>query len=448
MSPRRKDAPRIGSTTEITRREVLRRGATATAALGLFHIVPAHVLGGPGRVAPSDTITHGIIGCGGISRSGAHIRPNREGSTPTTLALCDVDAHRLANGLKHAGGNCSGYSDWRRMLDRTDIDVMHICTPPHWHALMSVAAARAGFDVWCEKPMSRTIDEGIQVVDEIERTGAVFRLNTWFRFEGGLYGLGADARRVKKLVQSGRLGGPLRVRVSPDTGFAWKMFWVGKPRLAPKPVPDHFDYDAWLGPAPFKPYTAHRTHGSFRGYWDYDGGGLADMGQHYLDPVQWILDKDHTSPSEISAIAPWPQHPDSCGPWGKVMLKYQDGTELILESREWGPKDPEGLPYIEGPKGKLFRGMRTEPADLMEGIDDLPDPPQVGPTNFDESVRTRQRFALNESNGHRSCSLVNLANIAIRTGRKLHYDPVGQTFPGDEEANRLIRQQMRAPWRI
>ena len=213
---------------DLSRREVLRRGAAATAALGLFHIVPAHVLGGPGRIAPSDTVTHGIIGCGGISRSGVHIRPNKEGATPTTLALCDVDARRLADGLKHAGGNCSGYSDWRQMLERTDIDVMHICTPPHWHALMSVAAARAGFDVWCEKPMSRTIDEGIQVVKEVQRTGAIFRLNTWFRFRGSLYGLGTDAKKMKKLVLSGRLGGPLRVRVSPDTGFAWKMFWIGK----------------------------------------------------------------------------------------------------------------------------------------------------------------------------------------------------------------------------
>ena len=172
------------------------------------------------------------------------------------------------------------------------------------------------------------------------------------------------------------------------------------------------------------------------------------MGQHYLDPVQWFLDKDHTSPTEISAVAPWPQHPDACGKWGKVTLKYDDGTELILESREWGTTDPPNLPYLEGPNGKVFRGMRTEPADLLEGLAELPNPPQEGLTDFDQSVKTRQRFALHESNAHRSCLLVNLANIAIRTGRKLRFDPVSQTFPGDEEANRMVRQPMRAPWRI
>lgn len=433
---------------DLTRREALKKGAAATAALGLFHIVPSHVLGGPGRTPPSETITRGIIGCGSISYSNTHLRSNIMTTTPSILGICDVDSKRLSDAARYVGEGVTTYTDWRDMLDRTDIDVMHICTPPHWHALMSVAAARAGFDIWCEKPMSRTIYEGVRMVEEIERTDIMFRINTWFRFRGGLYGLGADANLIKKLVLSGRLGGPLRVRVSPDTGFPWKMYWTGRTSLQGQPAPEHLDYDSWLGPAPWKPYTTHRTHASFRGYWDYDGGGLADMGQHYLDPVQWFLDKDHTSPTEISASAPWPQHPDACGPWGKVSLKYDDGNEIILESREWGPKDPPGLPYLEGPNGKVFRGMRTEPADLLEGLAELPDPPQAGVTDFDESVKTRQRFALHESNGHRSCTLMNLANIAVRTGRKLRFDPVSQTFPGDDQANRMVRQPMRAPWKI
>ena len=421
--------------------------ASAAAGVTLFHIVPRHVLGGVGYTPPSEVITHGILGCGGISRSGAHIRPKKEGQSATTLAVCDVDEKRLAEGLALAGDGCTPYSDWRRLLERTDIDVIHICTPPHWHALMAVAAAQAGFDIWCEKPMSRTIYEGQRVIEAVERSGSVFRLNTWFRFQSGLYGLGSDARRLRKLVLSGRLGWPLTVRVSPDTGFAWKMYWVGRTDQAPQPVPSGFDYDHWLGPAPKKPYTRHRPHGSFRGYWDYDGGGLADMGQHYLDPVQYILGKDDTSPSEIETMAPWPQHPDACGPWGKVTLRYADGCQIILESREWGPRDAQGLPYLEGPKGRVFKGIRSEPTEILEGIEELPDPePMI--TRFEESVRSREKFALNEVNGHRSCTLVNLANIAIRTGRKLRFDPVAQVFPGDGEANGLLRQPMRAPWRI
>ena len=171
------------------------------------------------------------------------------------------------------------------------------------------------------------------------------------------------------------------------------------------------------------------------------------MGQHYLDPVQYLLGKDDTSPVEIETYAPWPQHPDACGKWGKVTLRYDDGCEIILESREWGDTDPTGLPYIEGPKGKVYRGFRTDPPDLADAVRDLPDPPLLL-TDFDESVRTRRKFALNESNAHRSCTLVNLANAAIRTGRTLRFDPVSQRFIGDDVANRLVEQPMRAPWRV
>ena len=440
-------ASRKKKTDGISRRGFLRSTAAGTAGFALFNIVPRHVLGGPGHIAPSEMVTHGIIGCGSISGSGAHVRPNRPGRPPETLAVCDVDEKHLANRLKQAGKGCTPYSDWRRVLDRTDIDVIHICTPPHWHGPIAVAAAEAGFDIWCEKPMTRTIGEGQKVVDAVQRHGRMFRLNTWFRFSSNLYGFGRPAKPLKKLIENGLLGWPLRVRVSPDTGFAWKMYWMGKTDLIPQRVPSHLDYDMWLGPAPRKPYHRHRTHGSFRGYWDYDGGGLSDMGQHYLDPVQYLLGKDDTSPVEIETYAPWPQHPDACGKWGKVTLRYDDGCEIILESREWGDTDPTGLPYIEGPKGKVYRGFRTDPPGLADAVRDLPDPAPML-TDFLESVRTRQKFALNESNAHRSCTLVNLANAAIRTGRTLRFDPVTQRFIGDDAANRLVEQPMRAPWRV
>lgn len=425
-----------------TRRGFLGKSAAGAAAFGLFHIVPRHVLGGPDHVAPSEVITHGILGCGGISGSGAHVRPNKPGRPPETLAVCDVDERHLAQRFMQAGKGCTPYRDWRQVLERTDIDVIHICTPPHWHAPMSVAAAEAGFDIWCEKPMSRTIGEGQRVVEAVQRHGRMFRLNTWFRFQSNLYGFGRPALPLKKLVASGLLGWPLRVHVSRETGFDWKMFWIGRTDLIPQRVPSHFDYDMWLGPAPRKPYHPHRTHGSFRGYWDYDGGGLADMGQHYLDPVQYILGKDDTSPTEIEAVAPWPQHPDACGKWNKVTLRYEDGCEIVLDAG-----NPSGRPYIEGPKGKVFPGLRTEPGHLADAVHDLPDPqPMI--TRFEDSVRSRKKFALHESNGHRSCTLVNLANIAIRTGRKLRFDPVKQRFIGDDAANLLVEQPMRAPWRV
>ena len=430
-----------------TRRQLLKRSG---AAIGAFSIVPRFVLGGRGYTPPSETITNAVIGIGGMGRG--HVRMSLGGGQ-RLLAVCDVDERHMNAGLKTAAANragegCKGYRDFREVLERTDIDVAHVVTPPHWHALISIAAAEAGMDVWCEKPMTRTIAEGRHVIDAIQRNGRVFRLNTWFRFSGGLYGFGSTAKPIKKLVANGLLGWPLTARVSPHTGFGWKVrAWSGRTNVPPEPVPAGLDYDFWLGPAPYKPYFRHRTHGSFRGYWDYDGGGLADMGQHYLDPVQYLLDKDDTSPTEIEAHAPWPTHPDACGPWGRVEMKYADGCKIILESAEWGDQETRGKPYIEGPKGKLYRGFRTDPPELAEQVKLLPEqPPRV--TDFAESVRTRKRFALNEVNGNRSNLLVHLANVAIRTGRKLRFDPVTQRFIDDEGANRLADQPMRAPWRL
>ena len=171
------------------------------------------------------------------------------------------------------------------------------------------------------------------------------------------------------------------------------------------------------------------------------------MGQHYLDPVQYFLGKDDTSPVEIEAYAPWPVHPDACGVWGRVDMKYADGCHLILESGEWGKSETPGQPFIEGPKGKIYKGFRLDPPELADALAALPDPePMI--SDFNTSVITRQKFGLNESNGNRSNILVHLANCAIRTGRKLRFDPKTQRFIGDEEANRLADQPMRAPWHL
>jgi predicted dehydrogenase len=418
-------------------------GATAAAA---FSIVPRHVLGGANFVPPSETVTHGIIGVGGMGMG--HVGYVLADKQAKLLAVCDVDGKHLENAVKKGGEGTAGYTDFRDMLDRDDVDVVHIATPPHWHALISIAAAEAGCDVWCEKPLSRTIGEGRHVVAAVQRNGRMFRLNTWFRLYGGFYGLGTTVKPLKQLVSSGLLGWPLTVRVSRFTGFDWKVkMWSGRTDLEPQPVPANFDYDKWLGPAPYKPYHPHRTHGTFRGYWDYDGGGLADMGQHYLDPVQYILDKDDTSPVEIEAEAPWPVHPDAVGMWGRVEMKYEDGCRIILESGDWGKNETEGQPYIEGPKGKVYAGFKTDPPELADVVASLPQPqPQI--SDFNVSVKTRRKFGLNEVNGNRSNLLVHLANAAIRTGRKLRFDPVAQRFIGDEEANRLVDQPMRAPWHL
>ena len=218
------------------------------------------------------------------------------------------------------------------------------------------------------------------------------------------------------------------------------MEW--KTDLEPQWIPKELDYDFWLGPAPYKPYNAHRVHGTFRGYWDYDGGGLGDMGQHFLDPAQYLLEKDHTSPIEIEVDAPQ-QHYDAVSSWRKIYMKYDDGCEIILD----GEDIEKDQPFIEGPNGKLYPGLKSDIPNLKEIVDRLPEPePQL--IDFSEAVRSRKKFALNESNGHRSTTLINLGKLAVRLGRKLYFDPDKQEFVGDDAANRLINQPMRSPWHL
>jgi len=413
------------------RRRFLKRAAAATAG---FMIVPRHVLGGTQFTAPSDQLTKAIIGVGGMGRG--HI--NYEGTR--LLAVCDVDRAHLEGVLATVGKDVKGYADYREVLQRPDVDVVHIATPPHWHGLMSVDAARAGKDIWCEKPMTRTIGEGRRVVEEVNRHGRMFRLNTWFRFKDTFYGLGTDVKPLKKVIQSGVLGWPLTFTVSGVTGYDWKFYWSGRTDLKPMPVPPELNYDMWLGPAPYKPYNPERVHSKFRGYWDYDGGGLGDMGQHYLDPVQYLLGKDDTSPIRVDVDAPQ-QHYDAAGSWRRIEYTYADGCKIILD----GENRDTSAAYITGPKGKIFRGFESDVPNLQRIIAAMPDPePQIG--TFSDSVRTRRKFALNETNAFRSATLVNLGVIVLRLGRTVHFDPITMRCKDDEAANRLIDQPMRAPW--
>lgn len=414
-------------------------------AIGLFTIVPRKVLGN-GFIAPSDQLTKGIIGVGGIGRSDLHFTST---DACRLVALCDVDRNHLNSAVKAAKeqlhADVKAYDDFRELCNDPSVDIVHIATPPHWHGLMACEAAKAGKDIFCEKPMTRTIGEGRRVKEAVERYNRIFRLNTWFRFADTFYGLGTTVKPLKKLIQSGLLGWPLTFTVSGATGFAWKFFWVGKDHLTAEAVPPELNYDMWLGPAPYKPYNPHRVHQTFRGYWDYDGGGLTDMGQHYLDPVQYLLGKDNEFPVKIEVDAPQ-QHWDAVGIWRKITYTYADGCRIVLEGE--GFESPGKVPYIEGPGGKVYRGFECTIPDVMNKIAEMPDSePQR--TDFLDCVRTRRKFALNEDNGHHSCTLVNLGAMALRLGRKvMHFDPATQLVINDEAANQLINEPMRGPWKI
>lgn len=422
----------LKSIDQKSRRRFLR---TSAAIIAGFSIVPRHVLG-RGFIPPSDQLTKGIIGVGGMGMGHIPYAGTR------VVAICDVDKLHLQAAEKVIGGGVKTFHDHRDLIALPEVDIVHIATPPHWHGIMAAEAARAGKDIWCEKPMTRTIGEGQRVVEAVKQYGRMFRLNTWFRFSDNFYGMNTTVKPIKKLVESGLLGWPLTVTVSKTTGFDWKFYWVGKTQLETQPVPPELDYERWLGPAPFKPYHPHRVHGTFRGYWDYDGGGLGDMGQHYIDPIQYFLGKDHTNPVLVEVDAEQ-QHPDACGTFRKLTFTYEDGCRIILDGEA---KDPESA-YIEGPGGKLFAGFKSTIPNLKEKLAMMPDPvPQV--TDFLDSVKYRTPFALNESNGFRSCTIINMGKIALQLGRSLRFDPVAQLFINDDEANRMINPPMRSPWHM
>lgn len=415
-----------------------RRDFIKKAAIGIasFTILPRYVLGGTGFIAPSDRLTKAVIGVGSMGRG--HF--GYDGTQ--VVAICDVDTRHLAIAQTMLDKGVKSFSNYKDLLKLPEVDIVHIATPPHWHGIMAVDAANAGKDIWCEKPMTHTIGEGKRVMEAVEKHGSMFRLNTWFRFKDNFYGMGTTVKPIKKLVDSGLLGWPLKVTVGKHTGYDWKFYWVGKDNLAPQPIPAELDYDQWLGPAPYKPYNEHRVHQTFRGYWDYDGGGLSDMGQHYIDPIQYFLGKDDTSPISVEIDAPQ-QHTDAVGTWRRITYTYADGCQIILD----GEGKDTNVPYIEGPKGKLYPGFKSDIPDLDRKLAAFPEPaPQM--TDFITSVKTREKFALNEINGHRSCNIINMGLVALRLGRSLKFNPVKQEFIDDEAANRLINPVMRAPYSI
>ena len=407
----------------------------STLAVTAFTIVPRFVLG-RGYTPPSDQITKAVVGVGGMGRNHFAYNGTR------VVAVCDVDKNHLQQALNILKDKkIKAFSDYRELIQLPEVDIVHVATPPHWHGIIAADAARAGKDVFCEKPMTHTIGEGKRLVEAVQQNGRIFRLNTWFRFQDIFYGMGTTVKPIKKLVDSRLLGWPLKVTIGRRTGFDWKFYWVGKTNLEPMPVPPELDYNFWLGPAPYKPYNPARVHQTFRGYWDYDGGGLSDMGQHYIDPVQYFLGKDDESPVSVEIDAPQ-QHPDAVGTWRRITYTYADGCQIVLDG-----EGNDEVPYIEGPKGKLYPGFRSDIPDLEKKLAAFPDPePQE--TDFIKAVKERKKFALNEQNGYRSCTIVNMGLVALRLGRSLKFDPVKQEFIGDEGANRLIYPPLREPWTI
>jgi len=426
-----KIAKKVG---RISRREFLKGSAVAAgAALGWPSIVPSSVFGAG---APSNRITIGSIGLGGMgtgNMKGFNGKPDAQ-----VLAVCDVDASHREKARQIIGLDAkSSYNDFRELLARDDIDAVVVSTPDHWHVPISIAAVRAGKDVYCEKPLTLTIAEGRALADEVKRYGRVLQTGSQQRS-------GERFHRACELVRNGRCGKVQTVRVTiPGNNKTCGPTWT------PEPVPEGFDYDMWLGPAPWVPYTRKRCHYEFRFILDYSGGQPTNWGAHYLDIAQWGLGMDDSGPVEIEGRGEFP----TTGLFTtatKVHFEctYANGVRLLCETGGQGTR-------FEGTDGWIFvnRGtLKAEPASILQetiGSDEIHlyksrDHKQ----NFLDCIKSRKQPIANVEVGHRSATVCHLGNIAMLLGRKLRWDPQKERFIGDSAANRMLARAMRAPWRL
>jgi hypothetical protein len=266
---------------------------------------------------------------------------------------------------------------------------------------------------------------------------------------------------LRKVTVSGILGTPLTIYIRGSRRANFKVDgWRGMVNQVPQPVPPTLDWNLYCGPSPLKPYHPHRTHGSFRGYWDYDGGGLTDMAGHVLNDLLDNIGKDDTSPMEIDTVGP-PAHDDAVGIFNYSRLRWADGTVLVIDSGVGPPGDGADPDiFLEGPKGSLrfmsdlpgfnsrgahSRGdevLTSDPPRVIDELRRMPDPPSPSPLVGLPEPLARIIHA------HRTISLANLLNISLRVGRKIRFDPVAEEVIGDEEANRLANPTLREPWHV
>jgi len=426
----------------ISRRQFLKSTAAAAGAAVSPYYVPASALGKTGRAAPAERITIGCIGVGG--QGTGNMKAFLQQPDTQVVAVCDVDAHhkqKAAYAVNEVYGNagCAEYADFRQLLSRSDIDAVVICTPDHWHGPTAAAAARAGKDIYCEKPLANTIPGGRAIADEAKRYGRVVQTGSHERSND-------SARFGCELVRNGRLGKIHTVRINLPARIPQR------PARPPEPVPEWFDYDFWLGPAPWAAYNKDRCHGHWRWNLEYGGGEITDRGAHVMDLAQLGLDTDNTGPVEVWAHGSRP--PDgmyNCFIDFQYECRYKNGVRMIGQSA-----GERGVEFL-GTDGRLFikihgSQLTADPPELLRET--------IGPgeihlgrsrghrRNFLDAVKNRGETVAPAEAGHRTASLCHLVNISMLTEEKLRWDPAAERVTNSPRADALVRRPMRSPWRL
>ena len=428
--------------SKISRRQFLKSGVSIIgAAAAVPYIVRSSAMGKDGSIPPSERIVMGAIGVGGQGTrhigGGIWVQGGGFLSKPYVqfVAVCDVNANNRDNARdivnKYYGNkDCAGYSDFRQLAERKDIDVVLVGTPDHWHVLASLAAVRNGKDVYCEKPMSLTIKEARELANAVKRYGRVFQVGTQQRSD-------MNFRFACELVRNGYIGQVKSITVNVGGPPVWSCY-------APQePEPTWLDWNMWLGPAPYRPYTSAIAPGGWMAYRDYSGGEMTNWGAHMFDVAQWGMGMDSSGPVEIIP-------PD--GKDFKVLTyRYADGTIMTRDgiSRPFpGVRFTGTEGYVEVSREHLI----TSPESLVRQ-EIMPDEIHLYESinhqdNFLECAQSRRRPASDAEVGCRSITVCHLGNIAYWLERLLKWDPEKERFIGDPQADKMIGRAMRWPWRL
>lgn len=446
----------------ISRREFLRASGKLALGVGGGAALPNLFLNRTKAATgqnPSEFVRVGFIGMGGQGLS------NLRAMMKNAVAVCDVDSAHLAAAKKRVEDAnqrpCAVFKDYRQLLESKEIDAVLIATPDHWHALPAIHACEAGKDVYCEKPLTLTIEEGQAMVKAARRYQRVVQTGSQQRSD-------AKFLQAAEYVRNGRLGKIKRVLVG-LTG----VNWTKDPLVSDSQPPAELDYDFWLGPAPWRPYNKQRVHYYFRFFWDYSGGQMTNWGAHHLDIAQWALGMDDSGPVEIDGRG-WYDEQKRFETPNRFSISYKYGNGVVVECRSPGMKVSDLLPdkreqaldilngkdeftgcIFEGEKGLLYvnRGfVSVWPDEIFENpIKDSDIRLHASKEHHDDwlnSIKTRKPPVCDVAIGHRSATVCHLGNISIRAGRKIKWDPVKEQIVGDAEAAKMVGYAYRGPWKL
>jgi predicted dehydrogenase len=415
-----------------SRRDFLRWTAGATAAVAAPMIIPQSAFGANERIAV------GFIGVGNQGGNNLRAFLKKDIAIP---AVCDVDSTRIASAMNivaERGHKAEGFTDFRRLLDRKDIDAVCATVPDHWHALVTILSCAAGKDVYCEKPLSLTIKEGRRMVDAARQHNRVVQTGSQQRSA-------KEFRTACELVRNGAIGKVHTVLVG-----------IGK-NNHPGPLgpdsdpPKELDYDMWLGPAPWRPYNEKRCHYNFRFWWDYSGGQMTNWGAHHLDITQWGLGTDDTGPIATEGTATFnAEKLYEVTDTFRITHTYANGVKVLVGQQQ---KDVPGGTTFIGDKGRIFvnRGKLTADPDDILKLADKEWPIRLAVSNdhhqnFLDCVKSREKPICDVEIGHRSATVCHLGNIVCRLGRGIQWDPKSEEIIGDTEAQAMADKAYRKPW--